>query len=443
MVLVVDRITPLAEVTFCVLDLETTGTSDDTDEIVEVGAVLVRGGEVLGRFQTMVRHPSATGSSSVPSLASVLASLLEFMRGAVVVGHNIRFDLRFLNAALWKTDRDVALVPEDAIDTMPLARRLLRDDADDCRLGTLAQRFEFQCRPTHRALADAMATVELLHLLIERATHYGAFDLDDLMRLPGLMRHPFRSKLATTVHLARTPGVARLLDRNGQSMYVVAADDLRHAVRRLFDRDDQHDQPPVAVLRHLHRIVSVHAAHPIVANVIALRWSSQVPQAGGVVPAYLQHVNRSGRLRVVADRFATGLVAGPLPRPLARRVVSALAARPVDETVQFVASLSSIDVVALPCADDAVLRDVVRSQRALAVARAFSGVVHVDGVDVTIDNGRVRDVCVDGRSAADQLPAVIDDEWRDCAPTVAHAAEAMFVHALLVTVQPGCEILDS
>ena len=239
----VDRPTRLADVTFCVLDLETTGTSDEADEIVEVGAVLVRGGQRLGTFQTLVCHSLAVGPSDRPRIEPVLASLLEFVRGAVIVGHNVRFDLRFLNAALWKAGHDVTLDPADAIDTMPLARRLLRDDADDCRLGTLAQRFEFDQRPTHRAFADAASTVELLHLVIERATHYGATDLDDLARLAGLMRHRHRSKLAVTAHLPRAAGVACLLDRNDQVLHVVNADDLRHGVRRLFDADDPQQQP--------------------------------------------------------------------------------------------------------------------------------------------------------------------------------------------------------
>jgi hypothetical protein len=341
------------------------------------------------------------------------------------------------------------LHPNDAIDTVPLARRLLRDDADDCRLGTLAQRFQFDCQPTHRALADAQATVELLHLLIERATHYGAFDLDDLMRLPGLMRHPLRAKLATTAHLPRAPGVAQLLDRNGRSMHVVVADDLRHAVRRLFDRDDVHSEPPpTAVLRHLHRVVSVQTRSAVVSHVIALRWSATVPlHRGTAETAYLQHSAGSGRVRVVADRLAPDLIAGPMPRPRARQVVSLLASGRLEDTEWFVAALSTNAVVASRAdadadADQTALADVVRCQQALSGALAFIGIVLVDGATVAVHDGRIRDVEIDGRSVAGDLPAVADDHL-DCLPSAAHAAEAMFVAALLAGAQPGCEILDT
>ena len=104
--------TPLADVTFCVLDLETTGGNRADDAITEVGAVKVRGGEFLGTFQTLVNPGRAippqitvlTGLTDAlvapaPRIEAVLPSLLEFIRGTVIVGHNIGFDVAFLRAA--------------------------------------------------------------------------------------------------------------------------------------------------------------------------------------------------------------------------------------------------------------------------------------------------------------------------------------------------------
>ena len=100
---------PLADATFVVVDLETTGGAADA-EITEIGAVKVRGGEVLGEFQTLVR-PSGpvppmiqvlTGITSAmvrnaPTIEAVLPAFLEFSRGAVLVAHN---DLGHLPAEL-------------------------------------------------------------------------------------------------------------------------------------------------------------------------------------------------------------------------------------------------------------------------------------------------------------------------------------------------------
>ena len=110
--------TPLAAVTFVVLDLETTGgppagePGPGGDAITEVGAVKVRGGEVVGEFATLVdpgvdvppQIVSLTGITTAmvrhaPRLDVVLPGLLEFCAGAVVVAHNAPFDVGHLRAA--------------------------------------------------------------------------------------------------------------------------------------------------------------------------------------------------------------------------------------------------------------------------------------------------------------------------------------------------------
>jgi DNA polymerase-3 subunit epsilon len=104
--------TPLHEVTFCVLDLETTGGSTADCFITEIGAVKVRGGEIIGTFQTLVDPGAAIPPSIVlltgisqsmvidaPQIETVLPTFAEFVGSAVIVGHNVRFDLGFLDAA--------------------------------------------------------------------------------------------------------------------------------------------------------------------------------------------------------------------------------------------------------------------------------------------------------------------------------------------------------
>jgi hypothetical protein len=119
----------------------------------------------------------------------------------------------------------------------------------------------------------------------------------------------------------------------------------------------------------------------------------------------------------------------------------------LEDTEWFVAALSTNAVVASRAdadadADQTALADVVRCQQALSGALAFIGIVLVDGATVAVHDGRIRDVEIDGRSVAGDLPAVADDHL-DCLPSAAHAAEAMFVAALLAGAQPGCEILDT
>src|SRR6478735_10429244 len=108
-----DLVTPLAEVTFCVLDIETTGSDRGADMITEIGATRMRGGECLGTFATLVNPgraiaPTVTVLTGItdamvaaaPRIESVLPTFLEFLCDGVIVGHNVGFDTAFINRAL-------------------------------------------------------------------------------------------------------------------------------------------------------------------------------------------------------------------------------------------------------------------------------------------------------------------------------------------------------
>lgn len=175
-----DLETPLRDVTFCVVDVETSGTSPVEQGLTEIGAVKLRGGERLGTLSTFVDRGRWGPPSGAPPVPAVLAAFLEFAAGTVLVGHNVRFDLAFLNAALELAGYEP--LPHPVVDTCALARRLVRDDVSDCRLATLAWSLRLAHQPTHRALDDALATGDLLHALLERATGYGVLGLDHLLQ---------------------------------------------------------------------------------------------------------------------------------------------------------------------------------------------------------------------------------------------------------------------
>jgi DNA polymerase-3 subunit epsilon len=229
-----DPATPLWAVTFCVVDTETTGTSPTHDGITEIGAVKVRGGERLGTFQTVV-DPSA--------LDGILATFVEFAAGSVLVGHNLRFDVAFLDAALVRAGWPRLAHPK--LDTCALARRLVRDEVPDCRLSTLTARFGLDHRATHRALDDALAACDLLHHLIERSAGFGVVGLDDLLALHREARHRHATKLRLTGALPRTAGVYVFLDGRGTVLFVGTAANLRGHVRSMFAVADRRTIGPL------------------------------------------------------------------------------------------------------------------------------------------------------------------------------------------------------
>ena len=334
--------TPLCDVTFCVIDLETTGGDRNGDLITEIGAIKVRGGECLGTFQTLVNPGKAippqitilTGISDTmvmpaPRIEYVLPSLLEFCRDSVIVGHNVRFDVSFLNAALTRAKRPV--LNNVVIDTLGLARRLVRDEVPDCRLGTLATRFRLDHKPTHRALDDALATADLLHLMLERAAAFGVLGLDDLAALPKIGGHPQVAKLKLTNQLPRTAGVYLFHDARGEVLYVGKATNLRARVRSYFGSDDRRKIGPM--LREAQRISHVDTPDPLSAGVLELRYIQQLSprynRQGTTSEKYcyvrLTEDEAWPRLAVVKDPNPLGLHLGPLPsRTMANLVIEAI-----------------------------------------------------------------------------------------------------------------------
>ncbi len=337
-----DRGVPLADTTFCILDLETTGGNRNDDMITEVGVVKVRGGECLGTFHTLVNPGRAippqitvlTGLTdavvaTAPRIESVLGTLRDFLGSGVFVAHNAAFDLGFLRAALARDDR--ADYRPTVVDTAALARRLLRDDVPNCRLSTLADRLRLDHKPTHRALDDALATTDLLHHLIERATGLGVLGLDDLVTLAKLAGHPQAAKLTMTAKLPRTPGVYMFCGHRDEVLYVGKATNLRQRVRSYFGRDDR--RRVGSMLREMQAVRHVELADALTAEVVESRLISRI------LPRY----NRAGtradkycyvrldvdtawpRLAIVKDPARTGLHLGPLPsRTMATLVIEAL-----------------------------------------------------------------------------------------------------------------------
>lgn len=331
--------TPLHDVTFCVVDLETTGGSAHECAITEIGAVLLRGGDCLGTFQTLVNPGVAippeivvlTGITQsmvmpAPRIDDVLPTLLEFIGDSVVVGHNVRFDVGFIDAALARSGRP--RLSNRTVDTVALARRLVRDEVPNCRLGTLADRFRLPHRPSHRALDDALATGDLLHVLLERAGTFGVTGLDDLVALPTMAAHPQVAKLRLTDDLPRAPGVYLFRDRSGRALYIGKATNLRARVRSYFSGDER--RKVGQLLREAVRIDHHATSSTLEAAVLEVRlihehlprFNSQVKRWGAYTYLKLtdERFPRLSITKAVRDDGATYL--GPLTSTRAARLVA-------------------------------------------------------------------------------------------------------------------------
>jgi DNA polymerase III subunit epsilon len=254
----------LERASYVVVDLETTGLEPARCRICEIGAVRIDELERAGTFETLVAPggplPAAIGALTgltdaelrcAPPASAAVRRFLSFAGDAVIVAHNARFDLAFLDREVGRlTGRRLAA---PVVDTVRLARRLLHGRAGRFGLASLSQFFGTSVRPCHRALPDAEATAEILLALIGLAQERGACTVADLCELAAPKARRVYTKRSLAFGAPTRPGVYLFRDRNGCVLYVGRARDLRARLRSYFRSERQ--RPAVeAALGALERI---------------------------------------------------------------------------------------------------------------------------------------------------------------------------------------------
>ncbi len=273
----------LAGVTFCVVDLETTGGSAAKgSKITEFGAVKVRGGEVLGEFRSLVNPDELipayitvlTGITNqmvihAPRIAEVLPSFLEFARGTVLVAHNAPFDIGFLKH--FAGELQIPWPGFETLDTAVLARRVLsRDEVPNCKLSTLAATFSATTTPNHRALSDARATVDVLHALFERLGPLGVTTLEEVSTYTSKVKPEQRRKRHLAEHLPEAPGVYLFRGVRDDILYVGTSRNLRARTRSYFTKAETRTRMGEMVML-AQRIEGIVCATALEAQVRELR----------------------------------------------------------------------------------------------------------------------------------------------------------------------------
>lgn len=189
---------------FVVLDVETTGLSvTDGDRIVEVAAMKLKNGNIIGTYHSLVnpkRLLSAEAMSinnitqemveKAPTADVVLAELLVFISGACVAGHNVRFDLNFICYELAMHGRKLPDATP-VVDTLKMARDLL-PYLSNHKLAYLARSLGVRVTTTHRALADVELTLQVLCRLITMAQEQQVDELSKFFTQFGIEKPSFR-----------------------------------------------------------------------------------------------------------------------------------------------------------------------------------------------------------------------------------------------------------
>jgi DNA polymerase III epsilon subunit family exonuclease len=221
---------PLGEIPLAFLDVETTGASADFGHrVTELGIVRMEGGQVVGEYQQLI-DPQRKISPGVSALTGItnemvagqprfgeqLPAALPLLQGAVVVGHNVRFDLSFLLREFRRSGSDMAELLGDVpvLDTVRIARRRFGRGGNG--LQRLAPRVGIAPTGAHRALADAQTTAMVFQRLLEPIGGWGAC-LCDVMAAQGgpmglLAANPRESELPLELEEALEQKIAVLME---------------------------------------------------------------------------------------------------------------------------------------------------------------------------------------------------------------------------------------
>lgn len=181
----------VGDVDYVVLDVETTGLRPGPDRVIEIAGIRLHGGQSVESFQVLVnplrRLPpfivQFTGITNdmvakAPPAEQVMPGFLRFIEGAIIVGHNVNFDIGFLS---YEAQRLGQTFPIDGLDTIALARRFL-PGLRRFKLDLVAQHLAIPAANRHRAMGDAKVTAAIFLKLLDYAREQGIQTLGHLRR---------------------------------------------------------------------------------------------------------------------------------------------------------------------------------------------------------------------------------------------------------------------
>jgi DNA polymerase III epsilon subunit family exonuclease len=193
---------PLREIPLAIVDVETTGVSADLgDRVIEIGIARIECGRIAVQYEQLIdpqRHISAGVSALTgitqqmvagqPTFKQALESICPLLKNAVVVGHNVRFDLWFLHREFRRCVLDICKELNDAhvMDTVRIARRRFGRGGNGLQM--LCRRLGYEPPAAHRALADAITTFHVFEKMIEPIGGWGMNLCDAILLQGGPMR---------------------------------------------------------------------------------------------------------------------------------------------------------------------------------------------------------------------------------------------------------------
>jgi len=240
---------------FVAIDVETTGLRPSKQRVIEIALYRFRGGELVERLESLINPGRAIPSyisnlttitnthvEDAPAFAELAEGIVAFIGPSLLVGHNVTFDISFVNEELKRADR--APLINERLDTMGLAVRLLKNVRKPS-LDRVAVAVGLSPRKIHRAGRDAQLTAEVALRLSEEAVRQGVRTLDDLRGIATVVRVRPRDGVgrgravmdrAWLADVPKKPGVYLMRDQHGNVIYVGKAKNLRDRVSSYYSQ---------------------------------------------------------------------------------------------------------------------------------------------------------------------------------------------------------------
>lgn len=252
---------------FVALDVETTGLKPSRQRVIEIALVRFRDGQVESSFETLLNPGRAipefiTRLTTIrnedvveaPAFGDVAEQMLEFLGDSLIIGHNVSFDINFMNAELDRVDREPLV--NERLDTMGMAVRFLRSLRKPS-LDRVADAVGLSPRKIHRAGGDARLTGEVAFRLVKEAMRQGVTSLDQMKASAQVIAPRPRDDVGRTrsvwdrslAHaMPKKTGVYLMKNALGEIVYVGKAKNLR-------DRVSSYYSQPIGYTRKMDGLV--------------------------------------------------------------------------------------------------------------------------------------------------------------------------------------------
>lgn len=261
---------------FTAIDIETTGLNPFKNRITEIGMVKICGGVITDEYQRLINPgefipPGITALTGItnemvfnkPEFEQFAAEITQFIGkdslNSAIAGHNVMFDIRFLNASMLRAGYNK--IPLPAVCTSRLARRLNRQ-LPSKSLKSLKKYFGIYARRSHRALDDAKAAAQILTFFIEQLVNeYELETLDELISFQfkkiydnDSISEKFKKLKSKLKSVPEKPGVYYMLNRRNDIIYIGKAKNLKDRLNSYFYHNISHTSKINKLLKSVYNI---------------------------------------------------------------------------------------------------------------------------------------------------------------------------------------------